>query len=219
MMLQIAGHVDVLVCHDKFKRGSEVILHGLKAEKYNGRRGTIVSMSTDADRKRFAVQLDGGNELFSLKPANLRTVNGTKVEFRYSEDIYLNWLTFGGYLRARGDFKDEYQCINEAIKIDNRRPEAWVWRGSFWDTHAWSSRIGLKDGASIPRVVQSYLNVLKWTITGPLADLSRDQLRGIRHEIGMRKYSDIRDACVDGDGTSQPVGPWEKYWALELDDT
>eukprot|EP00483_Globobulimina_turgida_P001047 UN01049 len=70
--------------NEVFPLQTKVILQNLKAEKYNGKHGIIVSCLDKKNPERFGVRMDDEKEsktIKMLKPSNLMTANGVPVAF------------------------------------------------------------------------------------------------------------------------------------------
>ena len=56
-----------------FHIGDHVILHGLKTDKYNGKRAAVIATSDPLNEGRYGVRLiDGSKEAFRARPFNMR---------------------------------------------------------------------------------------------------------------------------------------------------
>lgn len=74
--------------------GTEVTIVGLKSEKgkiHNGKIG-VVSSPLDPTTERYAVKLQDGEKMLSIKPSNLRTKNSKNTDDKKPNDLEMKYL-------------------------------------------------------------------------------------------------------------------------------
>lgn len=74
--------------------GTEVTIVGLKSEKgkiHNGKIG-VVSSPLDPTTERYAVKLQDGEKMLSIKPSNLRTKNSKNTDDKKLNDLEMKYL-------------------------------------------------------------------------------------------------------------------------------